>query len=174
MSSEGQVQDGSTETDVSGLLKAALRLQPLRKELHILPLYGTKQRDRDDGIRGVGKWSRTYRGRTPSVPRGHIFLRGTYIGVDEDWHIHNERQPYDLVVVATFQNTACTFLFFRRLRSNPGQDNANSCNEFLIVTPPIENSELFGPLRNTMTVCRGLLEDCRQSIITVRRLEFVE
>ncbi|PBK80288.1 hypothetical protein ARMGADRAFT_1171967 [Armillaria gallica] len=53
MSIEGQVQDGNTETDVSGLMKAASRLQPLGKEPHILPLYGAKRRDKDDSICGV-------------------------------------------------------------------------------------------------------------------------
>ncbi|PBK80281.1 hypothetical protein ARMGADRAFT_1092371 [Armillaria gallica] len=53
MSIEGQAQDGNTEIEISGLLKAASRLQPLGKEPHILPLYGAKQRDKDDGICGV-------------------------------------------------------------------------------------------------------------------------
>ncbi len=59
----GQIEDDDTEMGMSERLRAMLRLRPLGQEPDILPLYSGKWRDKDDGIRGGGKWSPTYRGR---------------------------------------------------------------------------------------------------------------
>lgn len=55
---EGQIEESDTETGVSGLLKAVSPLLLLGQKPAIQPLYGKKRRDKDDGIRGVGRSSR--------------------------------------------------------------------------------------------------------------------
>ncbi|KAK0432180.1 hypothetical protein EV421DRAFT_1742520 [Armillaria borealis] len=94
---EGQVEDGDTATGFSGLLKAVSRRWTIGQQPHILLLYGTKWRDKNDGIPGVGR-----RLRTPCVPGPghHMFFAwsvhwGEYKLDDRNGNysfIHDERQ----------------------------------------------------------------------------------